>query len=273
VSLALFQPLCVVVLAIAWWAMARLRPPRILIVEYFAIAAAAWIGEESCIRLYGFYGYSRGWALRLDTVPLLVPLIWPLVILSAREVGHALGVPARRMPLWVLAQVTVDASLVEIIAVQAGFWIWSERGYHDVPPIGILGWGYFAAGAIWAIERKRPWLALLTGPLAAHVGLLATWWGLLRWVGRGDLGPRAWIAVVAFGALATVAALRFRARVPLAVMLPRMIAAGLFVAVLFTLSAPWTPYVGHTLAVAAPYLVLTRLASPGQVHVGREARA
>jgi hypothetical protein len=272
-SLTVFQPLCVAVLAIAWWAMAQLRAPRRLVVEYLAIAAAAWIGEESCIRLYRFYGYSKCWALHLDAVPLLVPLIWPLVILSAREVGHAVGVPARRLPLWVFAQVSVDASLVEIIAVQAGFWVWSEGGYYDVPPIGILGWGFFAAGAIWAVERKRPWLALLTGPLAAHAGLLASWWGLLRWVGRGELGPRAWVAVVAFGGIATLAALRFRARVPLAVMAPRMIAAGLFVAVLLGLPAPLIPYVAHTIAIAAPYLVLTRVSSPRQVHVGREARA
>ncbi len=270
-SLGVFQPLCVLVLAVALWAMSRTTPGRTLVRDYLALAVAAWIGEESCIRVYRFYGYASGWALRLDEVPLLVPLIWPIVILSARQVGHALGVRRAWMPAWVLMQVTVDASLVEIIAVRAGFWTWTEPGYLEVPLIGILGWGFFAAAAVWALERGSALLALVAGPVFTHLALLASWWGLFRWVWRASLGNEAQLALVALSAAATIFAWKRKQRVPLAVMMPRMIAAALFVGVLVRLPPSLTPFLTHTLAVAAPYLALTRFGSARQVEIGGQA--
>ena len=140
-TLAVFQPLCLLTLVIAVAVMARLQARTLgaFFTAYAVLGLAAFIGEDTCIRLYRFYAYAPGWWLRVDQVPLLVPLIWPLVVLSADEVGRALGVPRRWAPVWALGCVTVDASLVEVVAVRAGYWSWAERGHLDVPLLGILG--------------------------------------------------------------------------------------------------------------------------------------
>ncbi|NOZ01223.1 MAG: hypothetical protein GXP54_04960, partial [Deltaproteobacteria bacterium] len=58
--------------------------------DYALVAPAAWLAEDSCIRMFGFYGYADGWHLFLDRVPVMVALIWPLVILSARDITQRL---------------------------------------------------------------------------------------------------------------------------------------------------------------------------------------
>ena len=55
------------------------------------VFAGALIAEDSCIRLYGFYEYAPGWHLWCDRVPVLVPIIWIFVVLSARDVARTLG--------------------------------------------------------------------------------------------------------------------------------------------------------------------------------------
>src|SRR4051812_38551467 len=92
-DLALFELACLPVVAFALALLARGRPSRELACDYALLAVASLVGEATCIGFYGFYSYAPGWHARVLEVPLLVPLIWPLVILSAREVATALGVP------------------------------------------------------------------------------------------------------------------------------------------------------------------------------------
>jgi hypothetical protein len=260
-ALHVFEGACVVVVSLTLWTMGRARGVGRLLRDYAAVAAAAWVGEDTCIALYRFYTYAPGWDLRLHHVPILVPLIWPLVILSARDVVSALwpGLRTAR-PLAVAALVAFDASLVEVVAVRAGLWSWAEGGHLGVPLIGILGWGYFALGADLALSRDRPALAVALGPLAAHALILASWWGLFRWILRGALGAASVAGVAAVGLAAVaivVVARRGGAAIPVAIAAPRMIAAALFVALLL-FSAPrdaslWT----HAASVAVPYLAAT----------------
>ena len=65
--------------------MARRTAWGPLLRDYVALAVAGYLGEQSCISLYHFYRYSSLWTLRVIDVPLLVPLIWPLVVMSARD--------------------------------------------------------------------------------------------------------------------------------------------------------------------------------------------
>jgi hypothetical protein len=271
--LPVFELACVVIVVATLLAMARTRPVGELSLEYSSLAIAAWIGEETCVVLYGHYHYAPHWIGRLDRVPLLVPLIWPLVVLSARDVSRALFSEARRaMPLVVLLVVAFDASLVEVIAVRAGLWHWSEPGHLGVPVIGIHGWGFFAAGADLALSRKRHrWMAIVVAPLVAHALILGTWWGLFRWTLRRDLGLGSLAFVAAFGAFALSMVVRARRRglsIPLAVAAPRMIAAALFVALLMATAPRDAPLWIHTLAVAVPYLAATRLSSAGRRSAG-----
>lgn len=258
-----FELACVAIVALALAAMARLRPWPGLLADYLALAVAGWLGEETCVAWYRFYGYAPGWHGRLDHVPLLIPLIWPLVILSARAVTDAVA-PALgwRRPLLVGALVVFDASLVEVIAVEAGLWAWAEPGHLAVPLVGILGWGFFAATADVALglRHRARHLALVGAVAATHLLIVGAWWACFRWTLRGDLGDLGLVGLAAVSALAMVGAWAVRRRgraLPLAVALPRMVAASLFVATLVVV-APREPRLWlHTALVAAPYLAVT----------------
>jgi hypothetical protein len=276
VPLLVFEIACVVVVLLTLAAMARSRPLPELLTDYGALAIAGWIGEETCVAFYEYYHYATHWHLRLDRVPILVPLIWPLVILSARDVAASVWPSITRLrPLVVFAIVAFDASLVEVIAVRAGFWSWTEHGHLGVPLIGILGWGYFAIGADLALSGRffagkasrfrRAMATIVAAPLVAHAVILATWWGFFRWAQRSPLGDASlWgLIAVSAGVLAMViVARRRRAAIPIAVALPRMVAAGLFFALLVSTAPTDIPLWIHTAAVAMPYFAATDVTAP-----------
>lgn len=280
--LRVFECACVVVVLLTLALMARrAREGRgRLLVDYVALALAGFIGEDTCVRFYRFYAYAPEWDGRVDVVPILVPLIWPLVILSARSVAEALapGASAMRRALWVGGLVVADASLVEVVAVRARLWSWAEPGHIGVPVLGIIGWGFFAFSADLAraaLARGPRVLAVLgvvaLAPLATHALLLVAWWACFRWILRGDLGWASTAFVVVASILATSAALAARARgraMPLDVAIPRMVAAALFLTELALTARPWESGVAralwiHTAAVALPYLAATRYGATG----------
>lgn len=267
----LFQVSCAAVLLVAYPLVVRAAPvPRRRLAEALILVVASWAGEQTCISAYGFYGYADGWWLRVGDVPLLVPLIWPMVILSARQVVQTLWPRAsvgRRAALVGLA-VFIDASLMEVIATSAGLWRWVEPGYLGVPLIGILGWGFFGASAsAWldmAGSRRAPlWLLPAVALAVTHALLLAAWWGLLRWSLRGVLSP-AW-AVPAFAGLSALAVLavvhvRGRRRLPWDTVGARLLALGVFLGLLILARHQGDPrwlWI-HTGLVAVPYLLAVR---------------
>lgn len=275
--LRVFEAACIAVVVLTLALMSRRVPPRVLLVDYAALALAGFIGEDSCVRLYAHYTYASAWDGRIDVVPVLVPLIWPLVILSARAVADALAPRATAVTraLWVGGLVVADASLVEVVAVRAGLWSWSEPGHLGVPLVGIVGWGFFAFAADLArnsfarASRALGALAVIVvAPLATHALILVSWWALFRWMWREDLGWASTAFVVVVSIVATVAALLSRARgraMPLDVAAPRMAAAGLFLTELALTASPWESALSralwiHTCAVALPYFAVTRFA-------------
>jgi hypothetical protein len=258
---AWFQPTGAIVLGFAY-ALALLGRPAgergRYVFECLAIAAAAWLGEESCILLYAFYSYSGDWWLFLSHVPVLIVAIWPMIVQSARSVVRELWPDARHPFLLVALVVLVDASLMESIAVANGLWSWVEPGYIGVPLIGVLGWVFFAAPAALALESKslgRAVAGCFAAVLATHALILATWWGVLRWVLRGDLGA---VAVLGFTPIALLMAVlvwrSHRALRPTTV-LARVAAASIFLTLLVLRSAKDIPLVAHTSLVATPYLL------------------
>ena len=259
--LPVFEIACVIVVALTLATMGRARDLGPLLRDYASLAVAAWLGEDTSIAFYRFYVYAPGWHFHVHHVPLLVPLIWPLVVLSARDVVSKLWPDLRAWrPLVVGAVVAFDASLVEVVAVRAELWSWAEPGHLGIPLIGIAGWGYFAAGAEVALARGRAPLAILTGPLATHALVLLTWWGCFRWILRGPLGVASLVGLVVLAALALAVVLgRRRAghAIPLDLAMPRMIAASLFVALL-VMTAPFDASLWmHAACVAVPYLAAT----------------
>jgi hypothetical protein len=260
-----FELACIAIVVLALAAMARVRRWPELLADYGALAITGWIGEQTCIAWYQFYGYSLAWHGRLEHVPVLIPLIWPLVILSARAVVGAVAPGAGwRRPLLVGALVTFDASLVEVIAVRAELWAWAEPGHLGVPVLGILGWGFFAVGADVALglRHRRRHLALAGALALTHLAIVAAWWSCFRWTLRGALGDASLVGLAAIAALATAAALVARRRgrtLPLDVALPRMVAAALFLVTLAVVAPRAVRLWLHAALVATPYLVVTEL--------------
>jgi hypothetical protein len=237
----------------------RPREMKDVLHELAVIAVASWVAEVSCIRLYAFYQYDAPWTLFVDVMPLLVAIIWPFVLLSARELVVRLRLGGAAA-LFVI--VLYDAALIEPVAVKAGLWSWNEPGLFGVPIIGLLGWGYFGAATSICLEwlpRKYRIATIVIAPLVTHVALLVTWWGGLRWVLRWPIPAE--VAAVAALLIATGLGVFVRRRdckAPLEVMAPRMAAAGLFFVLLFTWGANVAPLVVYALTFAIPYLLATR---------------
>jgi hypothetical protein len=222
------------------------------------LAVAGFLGEDSVIRAYGFYFYSPRWHLFLDRVPLMIVLIWPIVIHSAFTLARRLQPRADLAPLVGAAIVLCDASLIEPIAVHAGLWTWTEPGLFAVPPIGIVGWAYFAGAAMVCLEGQRPSLALIVAPLATHVLLVASWWGAFKWLSRPlDAWP---FAVAAWVVLGGVAALivrrRLGSRVPRTDLLLRGPGAAFFFVLLGLHGRDLPSLVVYALAFTPPYFAL-----------------
>jgi hypothetical protein len=217
---------------------------RVPLRDVVSVAAGAWLGEEICIRVYDAYAYAPGWTVFVDRVPLAVVLIWPAVVLSARAVQKAVGVPAGLVVLF-------DAFLVEPIATHAGLWTWNLPGFFGVPPLGPVGWACYGAAACFMLDKAPRWTAL-AAPLLAHAGILAAWWGLLRWV-QAEIPPSVAAAVSALVCTsAAVVAIRSR-KLPWREAVPRASAAALFVALLA--ASPDRLLIFYAVPFALPWLL------------------
>ena len=241
--------------------------PKQFLTRFALVAVACWVAEESCILLYKFYSYSPSWSLFLDQVPLLFVLIWPVIIHSAWDLASQLLHPEHKfVPLAAGAIVCTDAALLEPVAVNAGLWSWNEPGIFHVPPIGILGWGYFTFCCTFAFQwatrpnRSKGWalLLLLVPVVGTHLLLLGTWWGALRWV---NTSANTMIAVGAVWVLSlalvyTILRRGTGRRVERKALLLRLPAA-LFVFLLLVLNASGSSLlVVYALAFVPPYLTL-----------------
>lgn len=259
-TMVVIQLACVAI--VVAWMLLRVRHEAnkgAFFARFVWLAVAAWVSEESCIRLYNFYGYSPGWTGFLGNVPVAIVCIWPVVVLSATDLARGLlgeRSEERRLPFAALVCVLVvaDASLIEPIAVAAGLWHWNVPGPFHVPLIGIVGWGFFAFGA--ALVRGRL-AVLLVGPLASHALLLAAWWLALRWLPRGvDEVPFVVAAGLTSAAL-TWAVFARGVALARADLLTRVPGAVFFFVLLAVFARHQTSLVLYALAFAPPYLALT----------------
>lgn len=243
----------VLVLALFFSFSERARPW-----EALAVSLGAFLGEEACIRWYSAYQYSPGWTVFVDRLPLAVLFIWPAVVLSARAVLRALL--GRAPALLVGLLVVFDAALVEPVATHAGLWSWNLPGFFSVPPIGPLGWGCYAAAASFLLDKlsgPRALAAALGAPVLAHAGILALWWGGLRWLQADISALSAALASLLICIAAAAAVLASRKRLPWREAIPRGAAAGLFAGLLW--AAPDRALLLYAAPFALPWLLLLRL--------------
>ncbi len=235
--------------------------PAAVLARLAALAVAAFIAEDSSIRLYGWYTYDARWSLFVDKVPLAIIVIWPVVIHSAWDMARATA--PRHTVLVATLIVLADASLIEPVSVAASLWSWSHEGPFHVPMLGVLGWSFFAVGALWALQRRAV-LALVIGPVTTHVLLLAAWWGFFK---HAPVVTATWPFVVA--ALASSVALavhiaraRLSTRVTRTQMFLRVPAAAFFFVLLAVYARGSPALLVYALAFAPPYLVLTPWRGP-----------
>ena len=268
--LNLLEPLALAIVALFVALRARFGPaPKAFLRHLLLLVVASWLAENTIIMAYGFYSYSREWSLFIHHVPLAIVLIWPIVIHSAWELGgYLLGDNKRFTPLVGALLVWADASMIEPIAVKSGLWRWHEPGLFEVPPIGIIGWAFYAGLCMWVFQRnddaKRPPVAdlwcLLLAPVGTHGLLLASWWLLFRWVNT-TVPPWPVVALSWLLALALTGwslSRQARLRVPRLDMLLRVPAALYFFALLAAVAADNTALLVYAVAFAPPYLSLTR---------------
>ncbi len=276
----LFQILCIPVIGLTLWLAARRlathEQKAALVREYIALTIAGYLGEQTCISLYHHYAYSMEWSARIGDVPLLVPLIWPLVILAAIEVVDALYPLAAEADTktlhWgraalVAFVVLVDASLVEVVATAAGLWSWAEPGHLDVPLIGLFGWSFFAFGAALLL----PWLRrsgsrfreafLILAPVIAHALIFLSWWAAFRWGWRTALEPASLVFCGAVSIFLCGIAVSRRSKghlLGLDIVVGRLAATALFLALMLTTTPERVDLWVHLACVGIPYSLATR---------------
>jgi hypothetical protein len=221
------------------------------------LVVAAWICEDTVIEAYGFYHYNPDWHAFIGHVPLLIVLIWPVVVHSAWDLARALSPRPGWVPAVAALFVLADASLIEPIAVEAGLWTWTEPGLFGVPPVGILGWAFFALAAVHCLERRRTRTLVLEALVFSHAALLASWWALFRWVNQPlDATGCAFAAwALSFTVTTLFLVRRFRRRVDPLELWIRAPAAGFFFVLLLHADAEKS-LLAYALAFIPPYLAL-----------------
>lgn len=262
-------------LIVAQFLAVRLRRARVqgefgtVLSRLALLALSSFLAEDSVMHLYGFYQYATSWWPFVDRLPLMIALIWPIVIHSAWDLARALcGERASGHRIAVVGGLFVlaDASLIEPVSVRAGLWSWNAPGIFAVPPIGILGWALFALLAFVVLERSRQgdrrWLwALPLSALGVHPLLLASWWGLFRWISfPWAIWPAvATAALLSLGLTVLFWRRKLRQRVPPEQLLSRIPAALFFFVLLALFGRDDAQLIVWTLCFAPPYLALMSL--------------
>lgn len=229
--------------------------------NYALVAVSAWAAEHSAIALYRFYHYSPDWHAFIGHVPIAIVLIWPLVVIHAREFIRRLGLRGARGVVIGAALVGVEASLIETVCTHSGLWFWEGRGVFGVPLIGMLGWSFFALGALATLEflpGRRSFAMPLVSLATTHALLQITWRGgfkAISWNAIPETAVLVGAAIASVGFAMVAWRSRRRFGISLVEVLPRFLAALTMYAILFS-STPPAPLVAFALAFSPPYFAL-----------------
>jgi hypothetical protein len=248
--------------------MRRAAAPLHWILRFLGCAVCAWLSEESAIRFYGFYQYSPRWSVFLSNVPLAVIMVWPALIDSATALASQTVSRTGPVIRFVTAGIVLtDALLIETICTNGRLWSWNEPGIFTVPPIGILGWAYFAFFASFFYILPWPkhwgrilpwlWITVLT-QVGTHGLLLASWWGLFKWV-NFPLNPHAVVGIMwaaSIGMLLLIVLRKPGRQIQKGTLMLRIPAAAYFYGVLWTTPQFSWLLAAFALAFIPPYVVL-----------------
>lgn len=127
---------------------------------------------------FGEYDYTGALQPTVAGVPLIVPLAWFAMGVTALEVGHhvgsrvvAVGVGAVGLTAWDLF---LDPQMVD-----AGYWEWAVDGtYEGIPLSNYGGWLLTGLVVLAGVEAIRP-----ATPPSRGLLWLYTWWAVMNTIG------------------------------------------------------------------------------------------
>lgn len=127
---------------------------------------------------FGEYDYTGALQPTVAGVPLIVPLAWFAMGVTALEVGHhvgsrvvAVGVGAVGLTAWDLF---LDPQMVD-----AGYWEWAVDGtYEGIPLSNYGGWLLTGLVVLTGVEAIRP-----ATPPSRGLLWLYTWWAVMNTIG------------------------------------------------------------------------------------------
>ncbi len=136
--------------------------------------------EEGDILIFGTYGYSNLFLLKIHQVPVTIALCWAMILYTAMRLSDALDLPEKVKPFFDAVQGIVMDLSFDAIAIRIGLWHWiipMDAGWFGVPAGNFYAWlcVILVFSFITRYLRKKigTWGSLKEGLVQMAVPLLA----------------------------------------------------------------------------------------------------
>lgn len=99
--------------------------------------------EEGDILIFGTYGYSNLFLLKIHQVPVTIALCWAMIIYTAMHLSDRLNLPERVKPFFDALQGMVMDLSFDAVAIRIGLWHWvipMDAGWFGVPAGNFFAW-------------------------------------------------------------------------------------------------------------------------------------
>jgi putative membrane protein len=160
--------------------VARWGVARALGAATFVVVATALVEKLGTTTGFPFGAYDYTGALQptVAGVPVIVPLAWFAMGVTALEVGHHVGSRVVAVVVGALGLTAWDLFL-DPQMVDAGYWEWEADGaYQGIPLTNYAGWILTGLVVLSVVERIRP-----ASPPSSGLRWLYTWWAVMNTIG------------------------------------------------------------------------------------------
>jgi uncharacterized membrane protein len=190
--------------------VARWGAARALGAAAFVVVATALVEKLGTTTGFPFGAYDYTGALQptIAGVPVIVPLAWFAMGVTALEVGHHVGSRVVAVVVGGLGLTAWDLFL-DPQMVDAGYWEWEADGaYQGIPLTNYAGWVLTGLAVLSVVERIRP-----ATPPSPGLRWLYTWWAVMNTIGFLVFFGEPWVGLVGglgMGAITALAWARTR---------------------------------------------------------------
>ena len=180
--------LSVLVIAVARWGAGRALGAAAFVVV--ATLAVEKLGTATGFP-FGEYDYTGALQPTIGGVPVIVPLAWFAMGVTALEVGHHVGSRIVAVVVGALGLTAWDLFL-DPQMVEAGYWEWEVDGaYQGIPLSNYGGWLLTGLVVLAVVEGIRP-----ATPPSPGLRWLYTWWAVMSTIGFVVFFGRPWVGLV-----------------------------------------------------------------------------